>query len=57
MHSNYPSALASIPTLICKRGCEEVQRIYNSYSRALNSYGSEVTSYSMVVKGYRNAVT
>ena len=40
-----------------KRGCEEVQRIYNSYSRALNSYGIEVTSYSMVVKGYRNAVT
>ena len=35
-----------------RRGCEEVQRIYNSYSRALNSYGSEVTSYSMVVKGY-----
>ena len=54
VHSNYPSALASIPTLICKRGCEEVQRIYNSYSRALNS---DVTSYSMVVKGYRNAVT
>ena len=40
-----------------RRGCEEVQRIYNSYSYGLNSYGSEVTSYSMVVKGYRNAVT
>ena len=40
-----------------KRGCEEVQRIYNSYSRALNSYGSEVTSYNMVVKGYILACT